>query len=64
MKLRGVALNARINPEAKPNGELLIFQFEPLGIDQSGLGIDSRTRRYRWWSKRFSLEARADLAPH
>ncbi|CAI8443291.1 MAG: Uncharacterised protein [Halieaceae bacterium] len=41
MELSGVALHAGIDPETKPYGELLIFQFEPLSIDQSGLGIDS-----------------------
>ena len=41
MQLSGVALHAGIDPETKPNRELLLFQFEPLGIDQSGLGINS-----------------------
>ena len=40
MQLRSVALYTGVDPETKPHGELLVFQFEPLGIDQSGLGID------------------------
>ena len=42
MQLRGIALYPRVDSELEADSEFLIFEFEPLRVDQSRLGIDRR----------------------